>query len=46
MTHKICSKLARDTPEQPIYCYLWTNFILVLDNWNDGTGNTYVNSCD
>ena len=25
---------------------LWTNFTLVLEYWNDGTGTTCVNSSD
>ena len=41
-TYEVCSKLARKTPKQPAYCYLWTNFTLVLDDWNDGTGAIYL----
>ena len=37
---------ARKTPEKPFYCQLWPNSTLVLEDWNDGTGVTYVNSSD
>ena len=35
----------RKTPEQPFY-YVWTNFTLVFEDLNDGTGATYGNSSD
>ena len=45
-TYELCLKLARKTPEQPFYCWLWKYFALVLKDWNDGTGPTYVNPSD
>ena len=39
-------KLARKRPDQPFYCQLWTNFSLVFEDWDDGTGAIYVNSSD
>ena len=39
-------KLARKTPEKPFYCQLRTNFTQILEDLNDGTGVSYVNSSD
>ena len=45
-TYKVCSKVARKTPEQRFCCQLWKDFTLFLEVWNDGIGATYVNSSD
>ena len=44
--YEVGSKLARKRPDQPFYCQLCTNFSLVFEDWDDGTGAIYVNSSD
>ena len=44
--YEVCSKLARKTLERFFYSQLLTDFILVLEDWNNSWGATYLNSCE
>ena len=40
------SKLAIKTLEQSFYCKIWLDFTLVLEDQNNGSGATYLNSSE